>query len=181
MKVNRHGQAAIFENSEWAKLRRSISDPKYLLLLSIAYYTGERWGAILQLRWSDIQDGEITFRAVTRKGKQKTRQVPIHKTLKEFIAAYPGEKTGLVFPSPRKPNQPISFQAVSKFLQARLEEAGLIGFSTHSTRRTFITKLYRAGCDLKTLQALTGHQSIQVLSRYIETDPERLQNVLCLL
>ena len=187
MKRNRNGKAAIFSDKEWAKLmRRTSCNPKYALLLQIAYYTGERWGAILQLRREDISADEITFRAATRKaspdGKRRTRQVPIHPKLKEAIAAYkelPPE--GLIFPSPSDPDRPLLFQTAYRFLQRHLEACGLIGFSTHSTRRTFITKIHYGGGDLKTLQSLTGHKSIQVLSGYIEEDPDRQRAALLLL
>lgn len=185
MKRNRFGQAAILSNKDWARLMRSIKNPRYQLLLNIARFTGERWGAILKLRVEDIGTNEITFRAVTRKatpkGKRATRQVPIHPQLREAIAASQLPAAGLLFPSPKNSARPISFQAASRFLQKHFESLGMVGYSTHSTRRSFITHLYRRGCDLKTLQNLTGHRSLQVLSRYIEDDPERKRAALLLL
>ena len=53
---------------------------------------------------------------------------------------------------------------------------GFTGASSHSGRRTFITKAARTvsavGGSLRDVQALAGHASIQVTQRYVDTDPE---------
>ena len=45
---------------------------------------------------------------------------------------------------------------------------GLPGVSSHSFRRTAITKMYRAGVDLKTIQQRSGHASIANVGIYIQ-------------
>ena len=40
--------------------------------------------------------------------------------------------------------------------------------STHSFRRTTITKMYRAGVDLKTIRQRSGHASIANVGIYIQ-------------
>ncbi|MBW4568574.1 MAG: tyrosine-type recombinase/integrase [Tolypothrix carrinoi HA7290-LM1] len=32
--------------------------------------------------------------------------------------------------------------------------------SSHSTRRTFITELHKRGCDIYTIQQITGHKDL---------------------
>ena len=53
---------------------------------------------------------------------------------------------------------------------------GFTGASSHSGRRTFITKAARkvseVGGSLRDVQALAGHASIQITQRYVDTDPE---------
>ena len=62
---------------------------------------------------------------------------------------------------------------------------GWEGYSSHSGRRTFCTKVARkiteAGGSLKDVQALMGHESLQTTSRYIETDPEAQRRVVNLI
>ncbi len=194
MKVNGWGQAAIVSDADYQKIRKALKSKKYRLLLDIARYTGERWGAIVQLGINDIYDenwmsrSEITFRASTRKaapgGKRQTRQVPCHPQLLELLDAYrPDEASGWLFPSRVDINSHITLRAADLMFRAAVESASLghKGYSTHSTRRTFITRLWESGVDLHTIQLLTGHSDTKSLVRYIEADPERIKKALALL
>ncbi|MBC7879950.1 MAG: tyrosine-type recombinase/integrase [Anaerolineae bacterium] len=40
--------------------------------------------------------------------------------------------------------------------------------STHSLRRTAITRLHAVGVGLRTIQRISGHRSLAALQRYIE-------------
>ena len=194
MKNNRHGQAAIISEIEYQKIRKSLISKKYKLLLDIARFTGERWGAIVQLRIEDLFDGagnplgEITFPAGIRKadtkGKRHTRQVPVHPALHEILAAYrPSNSNGWLFESRICPGTHITLRAADLLFRGAVSESNLShkGFSTHSTRRTFITRLWEAGVDLHTIQLLTGHKDPKALVRYIEADPNRITKALALL
>lgn len=193
MKVLGHGQAAIISDADYQKIRKCIRSKKYKLLLDIARYTGERWGALVQLGINDIYDhdwvcrSELTFRASTRKaspnGKRHTRQVPIHPQLLELLDAYrPTEASGWLFPSRIDASSHISLRAADLIFRGAVENAGLAhkGYSTHSTRRTFITRLWEQGVDLHTIQLLTGHSDTKTLVRYIEADPDRIKKALAL-
>jgi integrase/recombinase XerD len=67
---------------------------------------------------------------------------------------------------------------VLKYLKLKAAQAGLLGVSTHSGRRSLITHLARSGTDIRTIQEITGHRSLANLQRYIETDPDRVRNAL---
>jgi len=193
-KVNGFGKAAVIDDKDYLKIRKFIRSKKYKLLFDIARYTGERWGAICKLSVSDIWDdngrvrSHITFRAITRKantkGKRKTRECPIHPALRELLEAYkPDEADEWLFPSRCDASSPLPLRTADAMLRRAVEEAGLghKGISTHSTRRTFITRLWEKGVDLHTLQELTGHSDTKTLRGYIETNPERVSGALALL
>lgn len=194
MKVNGHGQGAIITDSDYQKIRKMARSKKYRLLFDIARYTGERWGAIVQLSVSDVYDdfwqprNTITFRANTRKaspnGKRATRQVPVHPQLLELLEAYrPEDASCWLFPSRIDSEAHITLRAADLMFRAAVEAAALThkGYSTHSTRRTFITRLWEQGVDLHTIQLLTGHSDTKSLVRYIEADPERIKKAIALL
>ena len=191
-KNNRGGQAAILSDSDYARIRKQIQNERLRLIWDIARYTGERWGAVLRLQTSDVFDEssgkpleEITFQAKTRKaspdGKRKTRQVPIHSTLYEILERYKPPAGKYLFPG--RVEGSISFQAVDQGLRRAIARAGLDtkGISTHSTRRTFITRLHRAGIDVYTIKKITGHQDLKALGHYIDIDANRVKEAIAII
>lgn len=192
MKNNRCGQASILTDAEYSKLRRQLKTQKYKLLLDLAWYTGERWGAIVQLRVSDVYNADgspretITFRSSTRKrrpdGSRETRQVPVHPVLAESLASYkPGDSVWL-FPS-RDGQKCVTWRNTYDILQRACEKAGFAakGISTHSTRRTFITKLHRNGTSPYTIKKITGHRDFKALERYIDIDADQIKGAIATL
>jgi integrase/recombinase XerD len=153
--------------------------------MDIARFTGERWGAITtQLLVTDVMDetgnvrSHITFRAATRKasskGARRTRQVAVHPELLESFEANPPSLLQVwLFESPMKSksNAPITLRAADLMLRAALILARLEhkGYSTHSTRRKFITQLWERSVDLKSLVGC------------VEADPARVARVSAML
>lgn len=188
-KNNRHGQAAVLTDGDYSKLRKQIRSQKYKLLLDLAWYTGERWGALVKLLVEDVYNPDgtvrefITFRACTRKaspdGTRQTRQVPIHPVLVESLQAYKPTESVWLFPD-RTGNEPITVRWADKILRAAVDKAGLDakGISTHSTRRSFITKLHKNGTDVYTIRQITGHQDLKALNRYVEIDTDRVKGAI---
>lgn len=186
MKNNRFGQSAILSTDDYIKLRKYQKNAKHKLILDVAWFTGERWGAIVQLLISDcyfengIVKPVITFRSSTRKaapdGTRTTRQVPVHHTLKEYLSAYPKSVISeWMFPRDHHPSEHIGLRTADYLFRDAVERAGLgnRGISTHSTRRSMITRLYNNGVDLMTIKQITGHRDIKSLMRYIEHNDER--------
>ncbi|AFY34879.1 site-specific integrase [Calothrix sp. PCC 7507] len=192
MKNNRNGQSAVITDTDYSKIRKQIKSRKYKLLLDLAWYTGERWGALVQLQVDDVYDAEgkprefINFRARTRKatpdGKRKTRQVPVHPVLRESLLGYQPEAGAWMFPD-REGDQAISLRWGDMILRCAVDKAGLSakGISTHSTRRSFITKLAKRGVSLATIKKATGHTDLKVLSRYIEVTDDDVKEAIATL
>ncbi|MDZ8136318.1 MAG: site-specific integrase [Nostoc sp. DedQUE04] len=201
MKNDREGQAAVISNADCSKIRTKIRSRKYKLLFDLAWYTGERWGALVQLRVTDVysEDGSpreyINFRARTRKAKpnskrssqdpakRKNRQVPVHPVLREILLAYKPESSSLwLFPA-RDGDKPITLRWADAILRAAVDKAGLSakGISTHSTRRSFITNLANKGINLAMIKKITGHSDLKVLSAYIEVSEDDMKNAIATL
>lgn len=190
MKIDGEGQASILSNEEYSKIRKQIKSKKYRLLLDLAWYTGERWGALVQLRMDDCYNSDgtvrdcINFRASTRKaspdGRRTTRQVPVHEVLLESLLAYTPDFTSPYMFVDRTGEKPITLRWADKILRSAVEKAGLSakGISTHSTRRSFITKLHRNGTDLYTIKKITGHKDFRALERYVEIDIDRVKGAI---
>ncbi|AFY75251.1 site-specific recombinase XerD [Synechococcus sp. PCC 7502] len=194
-KNNRHGQAEILKDLELDRIYRQLQSDSHRLFFNIARYTGERFGAICQLQvcdvyvcYSGIKEplNEITFRAMTRKaspnGERKTRQAYVCDRLREYLSSYRGELGKVyLFPSSIKKDDPITFSAADKWLRTAVDRAGLEhrGISTHTFRRSFITKLYEEGAlDIYAIQQLIGHASILTTQRYLGVSKQKIQSAM---
>jgi integrase len=62
---------------------------------------------------------------------------------------------------------------------------GLNGCSSHSGRRTFITRaarlVHKAGGSLRDVQLLAGHRSIQTTQRYIDGDTDAQRKLVAMI
>ena len=62
---------------------------------------------------------------------------------------------------------------------------GLKGCSSHSGRRTFVTRaariVYKAGGSLRDVQLLAGHRSIQTTQRYIDGDSDAQRKLVAMI
>jgi len=146
MKNKGHGKATILENIEYEKIYDSFNSTHHKLIWQILRYTGERIGAVLQLRVSDVfvdansslPHNDITFRKSTRKaspsGERNTRQVPISRALVTELHNYYPPLSGWLFPSPRDLSKHLTRQTYDEAFRKALIKCGLNrrGISLHS-------------------------------------------------
>jgi integrase/recombinase XerD len=57
-------------------------------------------------------------------------------------------------------------------------EAGLEGASSHSGRRSFLTRLANQGTAIHLLKTLAGHRSISTTAAYLYSNPKQLRAVV---
>jgi integrase/recombinase XerD len=174
MKNNRNGQAEILTDDQLLELLNEM-EPRHQLLFGICFYTSCRVSEALKLIRSDFKSGVIVFRAATTKTNE-TREIQIIGKLQRIIDEVGLPKSGFLFPG--KNSGHLTRQAADAALRKACDFIGLEGVSTHSFRRTSITKMYRSGVDLKTIQAHTKHKSMESLIRYVEVDKTALQAAL---
>jgi integrase/recombinase XerD len=56
--------------------------------------------------------------------------------------------------------------------------AGIMGGSSHSSRRSFITKLAHSGVSAKVIMTLAGHKHLSTTQRYIDVNDEMLRQAV---
>ena len=194
MKINRYGQSKVLTPREYSKIRKQLRTQWQKLLFEILWYTGERVGAVIQLEWRYVYEKPplprdvILFNARTRKasaGKPAaTRVVPVHENLVSSLTAYelPWKETKWMFPG-RDNEIHVWRQTVDAALRTACDRAGLggQGISTHSFRRTLITRLSDKGVSARTIQQVTGHASLNSVQNYIDCDERKIKEAIDLL
>ena len=117
--------------------------------------------------------------------KSGGRLIPIHPDLGEALRDLRGQVVAAdpVIRSQRgRPMSPVSI--VNWFAKA-YRAIGLQGCSSHSGRRTFITRaarlVHNAGASLRDVQLLAGHRSIQTTQRYIDGDTDAQRKLVSLI
>lgn len=163
-----------------------------VFLLSVR--AGLRAKEIANLKWAMVlgADGmvgdSIHLTDEASKGKSG-RIVPLNKQLRanlvQMLAAvrqnrHFGPETAYVVTTERSGH--TSAQAVVNMFKRWYADLGLLGCSSHSGRRTFITnaarKISTVGGSLRDVQMLAGHSSLAVTQRYIEGDSEARRKVV---
>jgi integrase/recombinase XerD len=162
---------------------------RVILLLSMK--AGLRAAEIAKLTWDMVLDpggavgNTIELRDHAAK-KRHGRTIPLHLQLKAALAALQivSEPNGPVIKSERGQGAMTPVSIVNLFALA-YAAVGLEGCSSHSGRRTFITKaarqIHRAGGSLRDVQLLAGHRSIATTQTYIDGDSDAQRRLVALI
>jgi integrase len=172
----------------YATITRQPVRNTVIVLLSVK--AGLRAGEIAHLTWSMVLSptGEIGDAIELRDSAAKNgsgRRVPIHSSLHEALLdlRQTSDGAGPVIRSER--NRPMTPTSIVNWFAAAYRAVGLEGCSSHSGRRTFVTRaarnVHRAGGSLRDVQILAGHRSIQTTQSYIDGDTDVQRKLVALL
>jgi len=132
--------------------------PRVRLMLHLAASAGLRRAEIAHLHVGDVVDGMIRV-----KGKGgKVRQVPLNENLAAELAAYIADSrcSGWLFPSR---DGHLTPDRVGRLMSDALGP----GWTAHTLRHRFGTRLYAGDHDLLQAQQLLGHASPATTQRYV--------------
>ena len=154
-------------------------------LLEVLYATGCRASEVCTLRVRDLTLDEKTLRCHGKGDKQ--RMVPIGGRAIQAIQLYLEESRHIL--ADRNPGQIDELflsrggKALDRIQLWRLvkryaKRAGISDeISPHSLRHSFATHLLAGGADLRQVQEMLGHASIQTTQIYTHVEHSRLQRV----
>ena len=193
-------QAKILNDAQIRAALRHVEDrggryperDRVMILLSTK--AGLRAKEIAMLTWSMITDASGTvsdvleLRNSASKGASGGRGIPLHADLKAALEALQatrraGAADDRVIHSERGTG--YSPGAVAVWFHRLYETLGFEGASSHSGRRTFITraarKIVEAGGSLRDVQQLAGHATLATTQIYIEGDSDAKRKVIRLI
>ena len=148
-------------------------------LLETLYATGCRASEVVGLKMADLYL-DSAFCKCTGKGN-KQRVVPLGKPAIEALRAYLsiGDSTTTptyVFVS--RSGKPLTRMTLWQVVKKYIRRAGLPGTaSPHTLRHSFATHLLAGGANVRTVQELLGHASIQTTQHYTHIDRDRLKAI----
>lgn len=154
---------------EDAVVDRDDLDERTRLMLDLGARQGMRRAEIAQVQRRDVVRDEGGWSLIVHGKGAKDRVVPLHDDIAERILA---SRPGWLFPSPNGGHLTAAY--VGQVLTRLLPE----GWSSHSLRRRFATKIYAETKDLRAVQQLLGHTSLDVTQRYIGTRADTLRSAL---
>lgn len=151
------------------------------LIVSLFYDTGIRLSELVNLRDSDIRQGETLIRVLGKNSKE--RIVPYPKSLNNLIGEYQtmrnssfeGPFVRLLITDRGKPvYHKLVYRVVHKSLAlvTTLEKK-----SPHVLRHTYATHLLNRGADLNAVKELLGHANLAATQVYTHTSTEKLQSI----
>ena len=165
---------------------RPVADTDLIKLLNVRTHHRTKvmilLGALAGLRVAEIariqaEDIDIGSRRIHITGKGNKRAwVPLHPLLVEVAEKMP--TTGNWFPgNSRRPGLPIRSKSVSDIIGQAMRRAGIQG-TPHSLRHWYATTLLGDGADLRTVQELMRHSSIQTTQVYTQVPDARRNDAI---
>ena len=150
-------------------------------ILETLYATGCRASEVVSLKLADLYLDSAFCKCLGKGSKQ--RVVPLGRPAIAALRAYLAGPSDVlirdranVFVS--KSGRPLSRIFLWALVKKYCQRAGLSRkASPHTLRHSFATHVLAGGADLRTVQELLGHASIQTTQHYTHVDRERLKAI----
>lgn len=189
------GQAQVLGEKEIKQVLQFINGGNHAkrntAIVILSNYLGLRAKELAALNIGDVTDHNnlkkvLRLIAAYTKGA-KHRDVSLEnkaviKALQEYIAERRDNDSmtfslnAPLFRSQRGSN--FSANAMVRVLGNIYFNAGFEDASSHTGRRSLITKLAYSGIDLNSIRQIAGHSSISTTQRYIDDNPHKIADIL---
>lgn len=169
----------VLTKEEIKRLIEAAGHEKSQLLIKLLYASGLRISECLNLKVADLEPSQHI--AWVRGGKGgKDRMVILSDGLVAEIQAYlrtQGITSGLIIRG--RDGDAMTSRNAQKIVTAAARRAGIAKQVTpHKLRHSFATHLREAGTDLRVIQELLGHASIQTTEIYTHVSSEEKRKVV---
>lgn len=186
----REGKAKVLTENEFKLLTLVAKEGKFgvrnLAMIYCSFGLGLRAKEIASLTIGDVANNqyqlldEISLKRKMTKGEKQRHVYLTHKKIREILQAHLNTVKGTPFNKSLFQTQRQSRftpNTLQKWFRSLYDKAGIHGASSHSGRRTFITRLIEQGADIKAVSRLAGHSNIVTTAIYVEDNPERLKRI----
>ena len=184
-------QARVLNDKELRAVLNSTKLTRYQhrnrLMVMLSYCAGLRACEIASLRIGDVigSDGEakhtILLERWQTKGTQRQQAVVSEKLRKEITQYVREHSAKAPVDAPLLASQKggaFTSQTIQQVFRHLYEQVRMDGASSHSGRRTMLTKLAERGVHARVIQQIARHSSLATTQRYIEVSPHLLRNAI---
>ncbi|MAK61606.1 MAG: integrase [Ponticaulis sp.] len=185
------GQAKVLTEQEIKRVLAVIAAKRHSdrnrVAVMLSLLAGMRAGEIAALRFSSVIDRDGEVKTLIRLSPEmtkgsKSRDVLVSQRLqselKRYVATLSFWKPDLPLIKSQKHTKAFSANTMVQLFNQIYREAGIDGASSHSGRRSFITKLASKGVSARVLQQLAGHSSLATTQRYIDVTDKMLREAV---
>lgn len=166
-----------------APLGQTPTEVRLRLILQLLYATGLRVSELCSLTLDGVAEGEGVVLRVTGKG-EKTRLVPLGEVASATMQGYlrdarprlKGAQSLWVFPGPSG-KAPLTRVRMFQLIKEAGARVG-VEVAPHHLRHTFATHLLQNDADLRAVQLMLGHASLNTTQIYTKVAQERLKDTL---
>lgn len=168
----------VLSREEICKILKVTTFLKHKALLITAYSAGLRVGEVVRLKVCDIDSKRMQIRVTAGKGA-KDRDTLLSENalivLREYFRAF--KPRVWLFPGEERDDH-LSERAAQEVFRDAKKKAGFLRPSTfHTLRHSFATHLLEDGVDMRYIQELLGHGSIETTERYTHVTQRGMQKV----
>lgn len=160
----------------------TILGDRNTLILELLYATGIRVSELVNIKISDIDFQKREIRILGKGNKE--RMVLYGSRCEELLERYRKKsfielnKKGIHYLLLGVRGNKINERQVRTIVDEAVIKAGMkLHISPHVLRHTFATHMLNEGADLRSVQALLGHESLSTTTIYTHVSNERLRNV----
>ncbi len=169
----------VLSGSEVERLLAALDSDKLRAAVTAVYASGLRVGEVCRLQVGDIDSRRMLI--LVRQGKgRKDRYVMLSKRLLEVLRDYwrAARPAGsYMFPGSGRSGH-IVRSTVQRAAKRAAKKAGISKLVTPTVlRHCFATHLLEAGADIREIQLLLGHSSIQTTSRYLRVSRRHIASL----
>jgi len=154
---------------ELNKLLENTNNYRDKLIIKFLFYTGVRVSELIKIKKNDIIFEEGFVKVYGKGGKE--RIVPIPKELLNELKDYINKiNTENIFP--------LSSRQVERIIKNVAEKAGINKKVTpHVLRHSLATTLLSKGVDIRYIQEILGHSSLNITQIYTHVVPNQLKEI----
>jgi integrase/recombinase XerD len=171
-----HPLPDILSGEELQRLFAAAANARDRALLMTTYGGGLRIGEAVRLQITDL-DGQRRMIHVRHGKGDKDRYTLLSSRLLEELRRYwrMARPRPWLFPQANGRDH-LSIHSARRIFRYAKQQAGITkAASLHILRHSFATHLLEAGVDLRTIQVLLGHRSIQSTVRYLHVTRKTLE------